>query len=48
MVLYPQEIHITGIMYTLKQKAIREGYCRESSASDAPDFSKLFMKLLYL
>ena len=31
----PQEIHITDLMYTLKRKAIREGYSRESTASDA-------------
>lgn len=44
MVRCPQEVHITDIMYTLKRKAIREGYCRESSASDAPDFSETFVE----
>ena len=39
----PQEVHITDLMYTLKRKAIREGYCRESTASDAPDFSEFFV-----
>jgi heterodisulfide reductase subunit C len=39
----PQEVHITDLMYTLKRKAIREGYCRDSSASDAPDFSEFFV-----
>jgi len=39
----PQEVHITDLMYTLKRKAIREGYCHESSASDAPDFSEFFV-----
>ena len=39
----PQEIHITDLMYTLKRKAIREGYSRESTASDAPDFSEFFV-----
>lgn len=39
----PQEVHITDIMYTLKRKAIREGYFQESSASDAPDFSEFFV-----
>lgn len=43
MVRCPQEVHITDIMYTLKRKAIREGYYRESSASDAPDFSETFV-----
>ncbi|MBE2198975.1 MAG: 4Fe-4S dicluster domain-containing protein [Anaerolinea sp.] len=39
----PQEVHITDIMYTLKRKAIREGYSQQSSASDAPDFSEFFV-----
>ncbi|KAA3663893.1 MAG: 4Fe-4S dicluster domain-containing protein [Chloroflexi bacterium] len=39
----PQEVHITDLMYTLKRKAIREGYSQESSASDAPDFSEFFV-----
>ena len=39
----PQEVHITDLMYTLKRKAIREGYCQQSSASDAPDFSEYFV-----
>jgi heterodisulfide reductase subunit C len=39
----PQEVHITDLMYTLKRKAIREGYSRESSANDAPDFSEFFV-----
>ncbi len=39
----PQEVHITDIMYTLKRMAIAEGYYRESSASDAPDFSETFI-----
>jgi len=47
MVRCPQEIHITDIMYTLKRKAIREGYYRESSASDAPYFSETFVVSVY-
>ncbi len=43
MVRCPQEVHITDIMYTLKRMAIAEGYYRESSASDAPDFSETFI-----
>ncbi len=43
MVRCPQEVRITDIMYTLKRKAIREGYYRDSSASDAPDFSETFV-----
>jgi heterodisulfide reductase subunit C len=43
MVRCPQEIHITDLMYTLKRKAIEEGEYRESSASDAPDFSETFI-----
>ncbi|MCA9957392.1 MAG: 4Fe-4S dicluster domain-containing protein [Anaerolineales bacterium] len=39
----PQEVHITDIMYTLKRKAIREGYSTQSSASEAPDFSEFFV-----
>ncbi len=38
----PQQVHITDLMYTLKRKAVREGYCRKSTASDAPDFSEFF------
>jgi heterodisulfide reductase subunit C len=43
MVRCPQEIHITDIMYTLKGMAINEGQYRESSFSDAPDWSGTFM-----
>jgi heterodisulfide reductase subunit C len=43
MVRCPQEVHITDIMYTLKRMAIAEGLYRESSASDAPDFSGTFV-----
>lgn len=43
MVRCPQEIKVTDIMYTLKRLAIREGYYRESTASDAPDFSETFI-----
>jgi len=43
MVRCPQEIHITDLMYTLKRMAIKEGHFRESSASDAPDFSETFI-----
>ena len=43
MVRCPQDIHITDIMYTLKRMAIEEGYFRESSASEAPDFSETFI-----
>ena len=39
----PQDIHITDIMYTLKRMSIREGHCKESSASDAPGFSQSFI-----
>ncbi len=39
----PQEIHITDLMYTLKRMAIKEGYYRESSAADVPDFSQTFI-----
>lgn len=39
----PQEIHITDIMYTLKRMAIKEGFYADSTASDAPDFSKTFI-----
>ncbi len=39
----PQEIHITDIMYTLKRMAIKEGYYADSTAADAPDFSKTFI-----
>ncbi len=46
MVRCPQEVHITDIMYTLKRMAIAEGYYRESSASDAPDFSETFIDLV--
>lgn len=43
MVRCPQEIHITDIMYTLKRMAIQEGHYRESTAADAPEFSKSFI-----
>lgn len=43
MVRCPQEVHITDIMYTLKRMAIKEGLYKESSASDAPDFSETFI-----
>jgi heterodisulfide reductase subunit C len=39
----PQEVHITDLMYTLKRLAIREGFSKESSASDAPGFSQSFI-----
>jgi heterodisulfide reductase subunit C len=39
----PQEIHITDLMYTLKRMAIKEGFCQQSSAADAPDFSQTFI-----
>ena len=39
----PQEIHITDIMYTLKRMAIKEGFYADSTAADAPDFSKTFI-----
>jgi heterodisulfide reductase subunit C len=39
----PQEIHITDLMYTLKRMAIKEGYYRESTAADVPDFSQTFI-----
>jgi heterodisulfide reductase subunit C len=42
----PQEIHITDIMYTLKRMAIDEGYYRESTAADAPDFSSTFIGIV--
>ncbi len=47
MVRCPQEVHITDIMYTLKRKAIREGYYQESSARDAPDFSETFVDAVW-
>jgi quinone-modifying oxidoreductase, subunit QmoC len=43
----PQEVRIADIMYTLKRKAIREGYCTESSASEAPDFSETFVDAIF-
>jgi heterodisulfide reductase subunit C len=43
MVRCPQDVHITDVMYTLKRKAIREGYWRESTARDAPGFSETFI-----
>lgn len=46
MVRCPQEVHITDLMYTLKRMAVREGYYRESSASDAPGFSETFMDMV--
>ncbi len=42
----PQEVHITDIMYTLKRMAIDEGYYRESTAADAPDFSSTFISIV--
>lgn len=39
----PQEIRITDLMYTLKRMAIKEGYYRKSTASDAPEFSQTFI-----
>jgi quinone-modifying oxidoreductase, subunit QmoC len=39
----PQEVHVTDLMYTLKRMAIREGFSKESSASDAPGFSQSFI-----
>jgi heterodisulfide reductase subunit C len=39
----PQEIHITDVMYTLKRMAIDQGFYAESTARDAPDFSKTFI-----
>jgi heterodisulfide reductase subunit C len=39
----PQDIHITDLMYALKRMAIQEGYYRQSTAADAPDFSKTFI-----
>jgi heterodisulfide reductase subunit C len=39
----PQDIHITDVMYTLKRMAIEEGYYRESTAADAPDWSETFI-----
>ena len=39
----PQEVHITDIMSTLKRMAIKDGLYKESSASDAPDFSGTFI-----
>ncbi|NOZ26587.1 MAG: 4Fe-4S dicluster domain-containing protein [Chloroflexi bacterium] len=42
----PQEVHITDVMYTLKQMAIREGLYRESSAAEVPEFSETFIDLV--
>ncbi|MCD6289522.1 MAG: 4Fe-4S dicluster domain-containing protein [Anaerolineae bacterium] len=39
----PQEVHITDLMYTLKQLAIKEGLYRESGISNAPGFSQTFI-----
>jgi heterodisulfide reductase subunit C len=39
----PQEIHITDVMYALKRMAIKEGFYRESKASEAPEFSRTFI-----
>ena len=39
----PQQIHITDLMYTLKRMAIDQGFYSESTARDAPDFSKTFI-----
>lgn len=46
MVRCPQDVHITDLMYTLKRMAIKEGYYRESSAADAPDFSETFIDMV--
>lgn len=43
MVRCPQEVHITDVMYTLKRMAVENGMYRESSASDARDFSGTFV-----
>lgn len=43
MVRCPQKIHITDIMYTLKRMSLKEGYHRQSTASDAPSFSQMFI-----
>jgi heterodisulfide reductase subunit C len=43
MVRCPQEVHITDLMYTLKRMAIREGYSKQSSASDVPEFSETYI-----
>lgn len=40
----PQEIHITDLMYTLKQMAIKKGFASQSSAADAPEFSGTFIE----
>lgn len=42
----PQDIHITDIMYTLKRMSIREGYYKESTASQAPGFSQTFISFV--
>jgi heterodisulfide reductase subunit C len=39
----PQQIHITDVMYTLKRMAIDEGLYTESTAREAPEFSKTFI-----
>lgn len=39
----PQDIHITDIMYTLKRMAIKEGFYKESSASNAAGLSETFI-----
>lgn len=39
----PQQIHITDLMYTLKRMAIDEGLYTESTAREAPEFSKTFI-----
>lgn len=43
MVRCPQQIKITDLMYALKQKAVQEGYYKESSAPTAADFSETFV-----
>jgi heterodisulfide reductase subunit C len=43
MVRCPQEIHITDIMYTLKNMAIERGYYEEKVAAD---FSETFVDLV--
>ena len=39
----PQQVHITDLMYTLKRMAVEEGLYTESTAREAPDFSKTFI-----
>jgi heterodisulfide reductase subunit C len=44
MVRCPQEVHITDIMYTLKRMSIKEGFYRESSTPNTPEFSQTFIE----